>query len=154
MCDSCKSTPKTFSFDLKECFLLVHVAFECFRQCSVDEFPSTTLISNMAFSLRSKSIEALRELWCQLLILIEVTIIIIPFFNIFIGIFIEPITIDEDGMDEMEPEVTDKILTYDREFLLKFQYKDVCKEKPEGLPDIEVVLDTARGPQKLFANNR
>ena len=39
-------------------------------------------------------------------------------------------------------------LTYDRDFLLQFQYNPVCKEKPQGLPDIEVVMKEPRGPPK------
>ena len=30
---------------------------------------------------------------------------------------------------------------YERDFLLQFQFMQMCTEKPAGLPDIEVVLD-------------
>ncbi len=34
-----------------------------------------------------------------------------------------------------------RLIKYERDFLLQFQYKPVCLEKPAGLPDIEIVLD-------------
>ena len=43
-----------------------------------------------------------------------------------------------------EPAAPDKqtrLIKYERDFLLQFQYKPVCLEKPASLPDIEIVLD-------------
>ena len=42
-------------------------------------------------------------------------------------------------------------LIYDRDFLLKLQFNPVCTEKPQGLPDIEVVMSQARAPPKQGA---
>jgi len=39
-------------------------------------------------------------------------------------------------------------LTYERDFLLQFQTNPMCMLKPEGLPDLEIVLDQARPPSK------
>ena len=39
-------------------------------------------------------------------------------------------------------------LTYERDFLLQFQSNPMCMLKPEGLPDLEVVLGQARLPSK------
>ena len=78
----------------------------------------------------------------------------IPVMNHCCFVSTETPEIEQDGIDDIEVEVADRKLTYDRDFLLKFQFEDVCKEKPEGLPDIEVVLDTARPPQKAFVNSR
>ena len=39
-------------------------------------------------------------------------------------------------------------LTYERDFLLQFQTNPLCMLKPEGLPDLEVVLGQARTPGK------
>ena len=39
-------------------------------------------------------------------------------------------------------------LTYERDFLLQFQTNPMCMLKPEGLPDLEVVLGQARPPSK------
>ena len=39
-------------------------------------------------------------------------------------------------------------LTYERDFLLQFQSNPMCMLKPEGLPDLEVVLGQARPPSK------
>ena len=39
-------------------------------------------------------------------------------------------------------------LPYDRDFLLKFQCASVCKLKPAGLPDIDIVLSQAHAPTK------
>jgi hypothetical protein len=45
-------------------------------------------------------------------------------------------------------------LKYERDFLLKFQFHKVCTEKPEGLPDIEVVLDAPAPPSKAGGSQR
>lgn len=46
-------------------------------------------------------------------------------------------------------------LTYERDFLLQFQSNPLCQIKPEGLPDLEVVLGQARTPSKSgFSQNR
>ena len=37
---------------------------------------------------------------------------------------------------------------YDRDFLLQFQFMQVCIEKPAGLPNIEVVLDSPTSQNK------
>ena len=51
-------------------------------------------------------------------------------------------------LDE-EPERQDGgKLTYERDFLLQFQSNPMCMLKPEGLPDLEVVLGQARTPSK------
>lgn len=39
-------------------------------------------------------------------------------------------------------------LTYERDFLLQFQTNPMCMLKPEGLPDLEVVLGQPRTPSK------
>ncbi|KAK3721609.1 hypothetical protein QZH41_008287, partial [Actinostola sp. cb2023] len=38
--------------------------------------------------------------------------------------------------------------SYDRDFLLQFQFNPLCTAKPEGLPDIEVVLNTINNRQQ------
>ena len=43
---------------------------------------------------------------------------------------------------------------YDREFLLQFQYMQVCTEKPAGLPNIEVVLDSPTPQNKSGGSQR
>lgn len=46
-------------------------------------------------------------------------------------------------------------LTYERDFLLQFQTNPLCQIKPEGLPDLEVVLGQARTPSRSgFSQNR
>ena len=45
-------------------------------------------------------------------------------------------------------------LTYERDFLLQFQAIPMCMLKPEGLPDLEVVLGQARAPSKPGFQNR
>ena len=46
-------------------------------------------------------------------------------------------------------------LTYGRDFLLQFQSNPLCMLKPEGLPDLEVVLGQARTPSKSgYQQNR
>ena len=46
-------------------------------------------------------------------------------------------------------------LTYERDFLLQFQSNPMCMLKPEGLPDLEVVLGQARTPSRSrFSQNR
>lgn len=58
---------------------------------------------------------------------------------------------DLDG----EPERQDGgKLTYERDFLLKFQTNPMCMLKPEGLPDLEVVLGQPRTPSKSGYPNR
>ncbi|XP_048581681.1 eukaryotic translation initiation factor 4 gamma 1-like isoform X2 [Nematostella vectensis] len=59
---------------------------------------------------------------------------------------------DKDGKIGIEfPESKDGKLVYDRNFLLQFQFNPICIEKPENLPDIEVVLNTMpKGPPKSF----
>ena len=55
---------------------------------------------------------------------------------------------------ETEPSEGGK-LTYERDFLLQFQTNPLCQIKPEGLPDLEVVLGQARTPSKSgFSQNR
>ena len=43
---------------------------------------------------------------------------------------------------------------YDRDFLLQFQFMQVCTEKPAGLPNIEVVLDSPAAPNKSTGSQR
>ncbi|CAH3173902.1 unnamed protein product, partial [Porites evermanni] len=46
-------------------------------------------------------------------------------------------------------------LTYERDFLLQFQTNPLCQIKPEGRPDLEVVLGQALTPSKSgFSQNR
>ncbi|XP_027039827.1 eukaryotic translation initiation factor 4 gamma 3-like isoform X3 [Pocillopora damicornis] len=46
-------------------------------------------------------------------------------------------------------------LTYERDFLLQFQTHPMCMLKPEGLPDLEIVLRQARTPSRSrFSQNR
>ena len=43
---------------------------------------------------------------------------------------------------------------YDRDFLLQFQFMQVCTEKPAGLPNIEVVLDSPISQNKFGGSQR
>lgn len=52
-----------------------------------------------------------------------------------------------DGESDMSRPEGGK-LTYERDFLLQFQTNPMCMLKPEGLPDLEVVLGQARPPSK------
>ena len=36
---------------------------------------------------------------------------------------------------------------YERDFLVQFQYMQVCMEKPANLPDLDVILDVPQPPQ-------
>ena len=44
----------------------------------------------------------------------------------------------------------DEKLQYDRDFLLKFQFSPICTAKPDGLPNIEIVLDRAHAGTKAL----
>lgn len=54
---------------------------------------------------------------------------------------------DLDGESDMSRADGGK-LTYERDFLLQFQTNPMCMLKPEGLPDLEVVLGQPRAPSK------
>ena len=61
---------------------------------------------------------------------------------------------DLDGESELSRPDGGK-LTYERDFLLQFQTNPMCMLKPEGLPDLEVVLVQPRTPSKSgFPHNR
>ncbi|KAL9970594.1 hypothetical protein ACROYT_G022998 [Oculina patagonica] len=57
---------------------------------------------------------------------------------------------EEETWEDKEefPEPEGGKLTYERDFLLQFQSNPMCMLKPEGLPDLEVVLGQARPPSK------
>ena len=72
-------------------------------------------------------------------------------------IFVTSLSIDASFPDlNDEPERQDGIkFTYERDFLLQFKAKPMCMLKPEGLPDLEIVLGKQRTPSKSgFSQNR
>ncbi|XP_068754239.1 eukaryotic translation initiation factor 4 gamma 1-like isoform X3 [Montipora capricornis] len=61
----------------------------------------------------------------------------------------------EEMEDVSDQQPDGEKLTYDRDFLLQFQIHPMCLQKPDGLPDLEVVLVQARAPSKPgFQQNR
>lgn len=58
-------------------------------------------------------------------------------------------------LDEKPKKQDGERLTYERDFLLQFQTHPMCMLKPEGLPDLEIVLGQARTPSRSrFSQNR
>ena len=60
-----------------------------------------------------------------------------------------------EEVSDQQPDGEKLTYMYDRDFLLQFQTNPMCLQKPDGLPDLEVVLVQARAPSKPgFQQNR